>query len=116
MRTLESELNYLTSKNESKLDGTSIKVEKFCTSLTVSKNASTSIEEMVDSFQTDSLSRALKQVNSMDEIQYVVYDSELSLPAMTALIEADLSEPYTVYTYRFFLHQWPHLSFLVHYL
>ena len=28
------------------------------------------------------------------------------------LIARDLSEPYSVYTYRYFLHNWPHLSFI----
>lgn len=31
---------------------------------------------------------------------------------MVSLIENDLSEPYSIYTYRYFLHQWPKLSFL----
>ncbi|KAG0376107.1 N-alpha-acetyltransferase 30 [Mortierella sp. AD032] len=31
---------------------------------------------------------------------------------MMSLIENDLSEPYSIYTYRYFLHQWPKLSFL----
>jgi len=29
-----------------------------------------------------------------------------------ALVQHELSEPYIIYTYRYFLHQWPHLSFL----
>ena len=31
---------------------------------------------------------------------------------MTALIDAELSEPYSVFTYRYFLSAWPHLCFL----
>lgn len=31
-----------------------------------------------------------------------------------SLIDAELSEPYTVYTYRYFLNQWPQLCFLAH--
>ncbi|KAI8586959.1 putative acyltransfersase [Geranomyces variabilis] len=45
-------------------------------------------------------------------ITYVPYVSELQLPAITALVEADLSEPYSIYTYRYFLHNWPNLCFL----
>ncbi|KAJ3177609.1 hypothetical protein HDU87_004362 [Geranomyces variabilis] len=45
-------------------------------------------------------------------IIYVPYVSELQLPAITALVEADLSEPYSIYTYRYFLHNWPNLCFL----
>ncbi|KAI9010122.1 hypothetical protein DFJ74DRAFT_685924 [Hyaloraphidium curvatum] len=46
------------------------------------------------------------------DIAYEYYRSELQLPEMAALIEEDLSEPYSVYTYRYFLMQWPHLCFL----
>ena len=28
------------------------------------------------------------------------------------LIDRSLSEPYSVFTYRYFLHQWPHLCYL----
>jgi len=30
------------------------------------------------------------------------------------LVQKELSEPYVVYTFRYFLHQWPHLSFLAY--
>ncbi|KAF9428846.1 hypothetical protein BGZ94_000794 [Podila epigama] len=46
-------------------------------------------------------------------IDYVGYESEHQLAGMMALIENDLSEPYSIYTYRYFLHQWPKLSFLI---
>ncbi|KAI1313863.1 hypothetical protein EDD11_002434 [Mortierella claussenii] len=45
-------------------------------------------------------------------IDYIGYESEHQLPGMVSLIENDLSEPYSIYTYRYFLHQWPKLSFL----
>ncbi|KAF9965379.1 hypothetical protein BGZ70_004939 [Mortierella alpina] len=45
-------------------------------------------------------------------IEYVGYESEHQLSGMMSLIENDLSEPYSIYTYRYFLHQWPKLSFL----
>ena len=66
-------------------------------------------------FDTSKLGDAVRDI-SQNEITYRMYDSEAFLPQMIKLIEADLSEPYTIYTYRFFLHQWPHLSFLVSYL
>ncbi|PFH49303.1 hypothetical protein AMATHDRAFT_63435 [Amanita thiersii Skay4041] len=28
------------------------------------------------------------------------------------LIQSELSEPYVIYTFRYFLHQWPHLAYL----
>jgi hypothetical protein len=47
------------------------------------------------------------------EIKYHEFSSELQLPDIIQLIENDLSEPYTVYTYRYFIHNWPNLCFLV---
>jgi peptide alpha-N-acetyltransferase len=35
------------------------------------------------------------------------------LPLVTALIDKELSEPYSIYTYRYFLNQWPQLCILV---
>ncbi|TPX67379.1 hypothetical protein SpCBS45565_g03861 [Spizellomyces sp. 'palustris'] len=45
-------------------------------------------------------------------MRYIPYQSELQLPAITSLIENDLSEPYSIYTYRYFIHNWPQLCFL----
>ncbi|KAJ3300381.1 N-alpha-acetyltransferase 30 [Borealophlyctis nickersoniae] len=46
------------------------------------------------------------------DIQYVPYESELQLPSIIDLIENDLSEPYSIYTYRYFIHNWPKLCLL----
>lgn len=48
-----------------------------------------------------------------DEIEYVSYKSELQMPDIMRLIQKDLSEPYSIYTYRYFIHNWPKLCFLV---
>ncbi|KAI8333771.1 putative acyltransfersase [Blakeslea trispora] len=45
-------------------------------------------------------------------IEYSEFQSELQLPEIIHLIENDLSEPYSVYTYRYFIHNWPSLCFL----
>ncbi|XP_058057160.1 N-alpha-acetyltransferase 30 [Anopheles bellator] len=45
-------------------------------------------------------------------ITYQVYESERQMPAIMALIQKDLSEPYSIYTYRYFIHNWPKLCFL----
>ena len=50
------------------------------------------------------------------ELRYVQYEHSLEaqfLPAIRALISKDLSEPYSVYVYRYFLYQWGHLCFMV---
>jgi peptide alpha-N-acetyltransferase len=47
------------------------------------------------------------------DIRYVSYESELQMPDIMHLIQKDLSEPYSIYTYRYFIHNWPKLCFLV---
>ncbi|XP_043553674.1 N-alpha-acetyltransferase 30 isoform X2 [Chiloscyllium plagiosum] len=47
-----------------------------------------------------------------DSIRYVGYESELQMPDIMRLITKDLSEPYSIYTYRYFIHNWPQLCFL----
>ena len=47
------------------------------------------------------------------KVTYVQYQSELQMPDIMRLIQKDLSEPYSIYTYRYFIHNWPMLCFLV---
>ena len=49
----------------------------------------------------------------LNGIEYVVYKSEEQMPDIMRLITKDLSEPYSIYTYRYFIHNWPKLCFLV---
>ncbi|KAI5611267.1 N-alpha-acetyltransferase 30 [Silurus asotus] len=51
------------------------------------------------------------KVQSQDVV-YVHYESELQMPGIMRLITKDLSEPYSIYTYRYFIHNWPQLCFL----
>ena len=50
---------------------------------------------------------------SQRDVTYIVYESELNMPDIIRLIQKDLSEPYSIYTYRYFIHNWPHLCFMV---
>jgi peptide alpha-N-acetyltransferase len=45
-------------------------------------------------------------------IRYIGYESELQMADIMKLIQKDLSEPYSIYTYRYFIHNWPKLCFL----
>lgn len=50
------------------------------------------------------------------ELKYIQYSHGLEaqyLPSIRALISKDLSEPYSIYVYRYFLYQWGHLCFMV---
>lgn len=46
------------------------------------------------------------------DIYFHSYKSELEMPSVMSLISATLSEPYSIYTYRYFIHNWPELCFL----
>ncbi|KAI9892602.1 MAG: N-alpha-acetyltransferase mak3 [Vezdaea aestivalis] len=51
----------------------------------------------------------------MDNLKYVQYSNEKEaqyLPSIRQLISKDLSEPYSIYVYRYFLYQWGDLCFL----
>jgi peptide alpha-N-acetyltransferase len=42
------------------------------------------------------------------------YQGEEQIGEVIALMEEDLSEPYSIFTYRYFLQQWPELAFLAY--
>ncbi|PWN54132.1 acyl-CoA N-acyltransferase [Violaceomyces palustris] len=49
------------------------------------------------------------------EIIYLPYLGEEQMPQIIGLIEKELSEPYIIFTYRYFVNQWPHLSLISSY-
>ncbi|RYH31973.1 N-acetyltransferase [archaeon] len=44
-----------------------------------------------------------------EEIEYVDYKDESMIKDIMTLVSRDLSEPYSIFTYRYFLHTWPEL-------
>ncbi|KAK4356845.1 hypothetical protein RND71_022455 [Anisodus tanguticus] len=46
------------------------------------------------------------------EIEYVSYGFEHHLPLIMNLVDEELSEPYSIFTYRYFVYLWPQLSFM----
>ncbi|KAF5961835.1 hypothetical protein HYC85_003044 [Camellia sinensis] len=46
------------------------------------------------------------------EIEYLSYGGEHHLPLIMRLVDEELSEPYSIFTYRYFVYLWPQLSFL----
>ncbi|CAG9840015.1 unnamed protein product [Diabrotica balteata] len=62
--------------------------------------------ESVSSIETDN-ALAVKP-----KIDFIQYESELQMPMIMKIIQKDLSEPYSIYTYRYFIHNWPKLCFL----
>jgi len=54
--------------------------------------------------------------NNHDALEYTQYDpskEDLYLPTIRDLISKDLSEPYSIYVYRYFLYQWGDLCYMV---
>jgi hypothetical protein len=59
---------------------------------------------------------AVRVAELPSELRYIQYEHGLEkqyLPAIRALISKDLSEPYSIYVYRYFLYQWAHLCYMV---
>ncbi|KAL6768036.1 hypothetical protein ACKKBF_B37525 [Auxenochlorella protothecoides x Auxenochlorella symbiontica] len=45
-------------------------------------------------------------------IAYHQYRNEEDMRTVMGLVDAELSEPYSIFTYRYFLRSWPQLCFL----
>ncbi|KAI9653447.1 MAG: N-alpha-acetyltransferase 30 [Alyxoria varia] len=65
---------------------------------------------------TPSMSSFISEANAVhsnvDFVQYQSSKEDQYMPAIRRLISKDLSEPYSVYVYRYFLYGWPDLCFL----
>ncbi|GJQ65393.1 hypothetical protein Trydic_g7503 [Trypoxylus dichotomus] len=80
------------------------------------------VEKDTKSFQVEGVMEKSENVVEADsaenlkienpKIEYVQYQSELQMPMIMKIIQKDLSEPYSIYTYRYFIHNWPNLCFL----
>ncbi|CAH1108391.1 unnamed protein product [Psylliodes chrysocephalus] len=113
--TLDSNENISCDKTSSHLKLVSLVSE--C----VSKDAQVSSDVIseLDSFNKLSLEDKDRE-NSVEgnvqkpkpKIEFIQYESELQMPMIMKIIQKDLSEPYSIYTYRYFIHNWPKLCFL----
>ncbi|KAF2206730.1 hypothetical protein CERZMDRAFT_107984 [Cercospora zeae-maydis SCOH1-5] len=77
--------------------------------------ASTAKTETTTPGSNKSKTSSRKDSSSSSEIRYICYGPEKEspwLPAVKQLISKDLSEPYSIYVYRYFLYQWGKLCFL----
>eukprot|EP01134_Creolimax_fragrantissima_P005331 CFRG5331T1 len=68
----------------------------------------------IDNVPVEKYEQVLKEVmtefNMSENIQLMRYEGEQHLPYLANLITKDLSEPYSVYTYRYFVSTWPQYS------
>ena len=69
--------------------------------------------DITDAVAGLSISPGLANVTEVDgDITYLPYDGEHYLQPLVDLISVELSEPYSIFTYRYFLNNWPELAFL----
>lgn len=61
----------------------------------------------------DSFQQGIKADGGLHYIQYNSAHETIYLSAIRQLISTDLSEPYSIYVYRYFLYQWGDLCFMV---
>ncbi|EOA27911.1 hypothetical protein CARUB_v10024084mg, partial [Capsella rubella] len=61
-----------------------------------------------------SMEKGLEDKEEFDEaeIEYTSYAGEHHLPLIMSLVDQELSEPYSIFTYRYFVYLWPQLCFL----
>ncbi len=50
---------------------------------------------------------------SSTTVRYIQYTIEDQMFGIMDMMEKELSEPYSIFTYRYFIHNWPNLCFLV---
>uniref|UniRef100_F1LC39 N-terminal methionine N(alpha)-acetyltransferase NatC n=1 Tax=Ascaris suum TaxID=6253 RepID=F1LC39_ASCSU len=62
--------------------------------------------------QNGGLSVESAAIERRRRIEIVDYENELQMADIMRLITNDLSEPYSIYTYRYFIHNWPKLCLL----
>ena len=55
-----------------------------------------------------------KLLTSMGQIDVSTYSGESDIADIMALVGRDLSEPYSIFTYRYFLDHWPQYCLLAH--
>lgn len=58
------------------------------------------------------LNKLLLDDENDPELYFHSYQSEKEMSSIMSLISGTLSEPYSIYTYRYFIHNWPDLCFL----
>ncbi|CAH1371311.1 unnamed protein product [Tenebrio molitor] len=76
----------------------------------ITSSSDEKISDLVEDLEKVEIEQPPKR--ELPPIKYVQYESELQMPMIMKIIQKDLSEPYSIYTYRYFIHNWPKLCFL----
>ncbi|BFG00255.1 N-alpha-acetyltransferase 30A [Drosophila madeirensis] len=67
---------------------------------------------VADATASPTVELQLEPATLATEIVYKEYEAEHQMHDIMRLIQAELSEPYSIYTYRYFIYNWPKLCFL----
>lgn len=59
--------------------------------------------------EEENVAQAAQVEREPPEITYTNFNDESELKAIQSLIDKELSEPYSIYTYRYFVYNWPEL-------
>ncbi|XP_012266094.2 N-alpha-acetyltransferase 30 [Athalia rosae] len=105
----ESSIEERQANGLHQVNGVLDSIKKYCETSNVAiepQSVASSHKNQPDNAETEST----ESKNS--DIRYVSYISEIQMPDIMKLIQKDLSEPYSIYTYRYFIHNWPKLCFL----
>ena len=86
--------------------------EPACERATVDVTAGTATPPVAPSTAQTTTTGTVEEPLPSLPIRYVQYEREEQMALVVALIEKDLSEPYSIFTYRYFIHGWPDLCFL----
>ena len=49
---------------------------------------------------------------TLADVTFRIFRDEADLKQIMKMMTRDLSEPYPIYTYRYFVHQWPQLTLI----
>ncbi|XP_017059469.1 N-alpha-acetyltransferase 30 [Drosophila ficusphila] len=92
--------------------------EKDCTAFLdeidlVKKDQRTSLQKQIIHKDNQISSEQTFRIGSTDSKRYsfCVFQEESQLKVLQNLIDKELSEPYSIYTYRYFVYNWPDLCF-----
>lgn len=112
---LIADVNLLSISENNVYSGDVAQNNLLCLNSTSSSSSSSSSSQCKPSCSSSAvnsieLSEGLQQI---DGVKYVCYKNEQQMKDIMRLIQKDLSEPYSIYTYRYFIHNWPKLCFLV---
>ena len=76
------------------------------------ENQTTMTKSDIDNEFIAKLDNLLLDDDNDPELYFHSYKSEEEMSSIMTLISGTLSEPYSIYTYRYFIHNWPDLCFL----